>query len=127
MNFWERNNSGTQNFGGAYGSQNGGNMRRSGGNGFSDDGGSRNDTGGFGDGNPRYAQSAERDMRQKFEQYSSKSEDQLLCELSALAARMKNEGTFDAAAIENLYATASPFLNDMQRQRMRQLIDMLVK
>ena len=40
--------------------------------------------------------------------------------------RMKKDGTFDKAALENMYNTASPYLNEMQRQRMRQLINMLV-
>lgn len=72
------------------------------------------------------SQATEQDVRQKFEEYSSKSEEQLMSELSSLAARMKREGTFDAAVMENLYNTASPFLNEAQRQRMRQLINMLV-
>ncbi len=71
-------------------------------------------------------QNREQDLKQKFEEYSSKSEDQLMSELSSMAERMKKDGTFDKAALENMYNTASPYLNEMQRQRMRQLINMLV-
>ena len=46
-------------------------------------------------------------------------------DLAATVARMKKEGTFDISALENLYDTASPFLNDEQRSRMRSIIDML--
>ena len=112
MNFWERNNYGAQNgnynnqgMGGAYG--NGANNNQN--------------------GSAQRTQTTEQDVRQKFEEYSSKSEEQLLGELASLAERMKRDGSFDPAAIENLYNTASPFLNDMQRSRMRQLVDMLVK
>jgi len=37
---------------------------------------------------------------------------------------MKKDGSFDAAAMENLYNTAAPFLNEEQKQRMRSIIDM---
>ena len=47
-----------------------------------------------------------------------------MSELASTVARMKSDGTFDATAMENLYNTAAPFLNDMQRQRMRSIIDM---
>lgn len=69
----------------------------------------------------------EQDIRQKYEQYSSKSEDQLMNELAQTVARMKSDGTFDPTTIQNMYNTAAPFLNDMQRQRMRSIIDALVR
>lgn len=140
MNFWERNNFGTQNGrysngggargnqytdcnGGAYGSQNGNDAY-----GNQSAGGFNQDVNGdFKNGGAQRTQATEQDVRQKFEQYSSKSEEQLLGELASLAERMKSDGTFDPVAIENLYNTASPFLNDKQRQRMRQLVDMLVR
>ncbi len=68
---------------------------------------------------------SEQSVRDRMAQYEGKSEDQLMSELMSMAARMKNDGTFDAAAMENLFATASPFLNDEQRRRMRSIIDML--
>ncbi|MDE6060950.1 MAG: hypothetical protein K2G31_05735, partial [Clostridia bacterium] len=148
MNFWERNNFGTQNGtynnndsgargnqnmegtygGGVYGNQNGNGAY---GNQYASGAYSNQTAGGFNQGanggsfqnGGQYTQATEQDVRQKFEQYSSKSEEQLLGELASLAERMKSDGTFDPAAIENLYNTASPFLNDMQRQRMRQLVD----
>ena len=103
MNFWERNN---------FNSQNGMN------------GNAYNNTYGNNGNGQCGADGIEEDVRNKFEQYSGKSEDQLMNELAATVARMKKDGTFDAAAMENLYNTASPFLNDMQRQRMRAIIDM---
>ena len=132
MNFWERNNYGTQNgnynnrnVNGVYGNQNangaysGDSYNSQSSNGF-------NQGAGFQNGSSQRTQATEQDVRQKFEEYSSKSEEQLLGELASLAERMKRDGSFDPAAIENLYNTASPFLNDMQRSRMRQLVDMLV-
>ncbi len=68
---------------------------------------------------------SEQSVRDRMAQYEGKSEDELMRELMSMAARMKNDGTFDAAAMENLFATASPFLNDEQRRRMRSIIDML--
>ena len=65
--------------------------------------------------------------KERFEQYSNKSEEQLMNEMFATVRRMKSEGSFDAAALENLYNTAYPFLNEMQRQRMRSIIDMITK
>lgn len=103
MNFWERGN---------FNSQNGMN-----GNSYNNTYNNNNAGGRNG------ADNIEADVRNKFEQYSGKSEEQLMNELAATVARMKNDGTFDAAAMENLYNTASPFLNDMQRQRMRAIID----
>jgi len=68
---------------------------------------------------------SEQDVRDKFNEYSSKSEQQLMSELSALVNKMKSDGSFDPQAIENLYNTAAPFLNEMQRERMRAIIDMI--
>ena len=149
MNFWERNNFGTQNgtynnpnANGAYGNQNMNGAYGGAYNGQNANGayGVPNGNGTYGNqyangaynnqganGNSQRTQATEQDVRQKFEEYSSKSEEQLLGELASLAERMKKDGSFDPAAIENLYNTASPFLNDMQRSRMRQLVDMLVK
>ncbi len=103
MNFWERNDTEAGN--GRYGGRDG------------ENGANRKNSGGY----------DEQAMRDKYDEYSSKSEDQLMSELSAMVARMKNEGTFDPSAIENLYNTASPFLNEAQRQRMKQIVDMLVR
>lgn len=67
---------------------------------------------------------SEAEVRDRIDEYLGKSEDQLMSELSATVARMKKEGSFDPAALENLYNTASPFLNDEQRRRMRSIIEM---
>lgn len=75
--------------------------------------------------NGRNGKNAEDCMREKLDEYSSKSEDQLMNDLLSTVARMKKDGTFDISALENLYNTASPFLNDEQRGRMRSIINML--
>lgn len=65
------------------------------------------------------------DFQSKFNDYASKSEDELMSELNKTVNRMKEEGSFDVNMLENLYRTASPMLNDMQKSRMRSIIDML--
>lgn len=138
MNFWKRNdfNSRTVN------PQNFGTQGFNNQNGSAQNYGGRNCNSGYGvnstynaqnDGNGTYnAQNvgegcnfSEQDVRSKMEQYSGKSEDQLMNELTGMVARMKSEGTFDPSAVENLFNTASPFLNETQRERMRSIIDML--
>lgn len=68
---------------------------------------------------------SEDNVKEKLNEYSGKSEDQLMNDLASTVARMKKDGTFDISSLENLYNTASPFLNDEQRGRMRSIIDML--
>lgn len=67
------------------------------------------------------------DYHAKFEQYADKSENELLLELSQVANKMKRDGTFDVGELENFYVTASPYLNDEQRNRMKSIINMLKK
>lgn len=105
MNFWERNNFNGQN--GGYGNQNGYGRNSS------------NNT------NQSCGGCTEQDVRERMEQFNGKTEEQLMSELTAMVARMKSEGTFDTSVIDNLYATASPFLNEEQRQRMRAIVDLL--
>ena len=56
---------------------------------------------------------------------SQSFEEELTAQLLESAKRMKAQGSFDSQALENLYNTAYPMLNDAQRQRMRSIIDML--
>ena len=98
MNFWERNDNRQNN---TYNSSESGNQSGAKGN-------------------------SEQDIRDKINAYGNKSEDELMRELGATAARMKRDGTFDASEMEKLYATASPFLNEEQKKRMRSIIDMLI-
>lgn len=65
------------------------------------------------------------DFKDKFNNYTSKSESELMDELTKVAKKMKADGSFDVAMLENLYNTASPFLNPVQRERMRGIIDAL--
>ncbi len=65
------------------------------------------------------------DFKDKFNNYASKSESELMDELTKVAKKMKADGSFDVAMLENLYNTASPFLNTVQRERMRGIIDAL--
>lgn len=78
--------------------------------------------GGFDNGNNNCNQN---NFQNKFDEYSSMSEKQLYAELANVVDRMKREGTFDISALENLYATSSPYLNEAQRARMKSIIDML--
>lgn len=94
-----------------YGNRNGGNgnagNRNYGNNGDSNNAGSNND------------------FQSKFDEYSSMSEKQLYVELANVVERMKRDGSFNISALENLYATSAPFLNEVQRERMKNIIDML--
>lgn len=81
------------------------------------------DYNGMNGGNPQNSN----DYQAKFEQYADKSENELLLELSQVANKMKRDGTFDVGELENFYATASPYLNDEQRNRMKSIINMLKK
>lgn len=65
------------------------------------------------------------DFQSKFDEYSGMSEKQLYAELASVVDRMKRDGSFDISTLENLYATSAPFLNDIQRERMKNIIDML--
>lgn len=65
------------------------------------------------------------DFQSKLNEYASKSETELMRELNDAVKKMKEEGSFDVDMLENLYKTAAPLLNDMQRGRMRSIIDML--
>lgn len=64
-------------------------------------------------------------FEEKFASFAQKSEEELTAQLLESAKRMKAQGSFDSQALENLYNTACPMLNDAQRQRMRSIIDML--
>lgn len=64
-------------------------------------------------------------FEQKFASYAQKSEEELTAQLLDVARRMKEQGSFDQSALENLYNTVYPMLGEMQRQRMRSIIDML--
>ena len=57
-------------------------------------------------------------FEQKFASYAQKSEEELTAQLLDVARRMKEQGSFDPNAPENLYKTAYPKLGEMQRQRM---------
>ncbi len=61
----------------------------------------------------------------KYNEYSQKSEQELMCDLNRVASKMKSEGSFDISAIEGFYNNASVYLNSEQRNRMRTIIDML--
>ncbi len=58
-------------------------------------------------------------------EYSQKSEDELMDELKRKVADLKASGSFDVSTLENFYLTASPFLDDVQKRRMRSIIDAL--
>ena len=81
-----------------------------------------------GDGNGaqnRNGEQCRESFEQKFASYAQKSEEELTEQLLDVARRMKEQGSFDPNALENLFRTAYPMLGEMQRQRMRSIIDML--
>ncbi len=110
MNFWENGNRGSDSrgagttsgaMGGRYGTTNAG-------------------------GDPRaYDRDINEDLARRLAGFEGKSEEQLMGELLSSVGRMKSEGSFDPAALDRLYATASQFLSQGQRERMRAIIDML--
>ncbi len=61
----------------------------------------------------------------KYNEYSQKSEQELMRDLNQVANKMKNEGSFDITAIESFFNNASLYLNNEQKGRMRAIIDML--
>ena len=67
----------------------------------------------------------EDDVRDKINEYASKSQDELMSELLTTATRMKGEGTWTSVDLENFFERVSVFLNSEQRERMRELINML--
>lgn len=73
----------------------------------------------------RGSQNDNKSFEEKFASFAQKSEEELTAQLLETAKRMKAQGSFDSQALENLYNTAYPMLNDVQRQRMRSIIDML--
>ena len=73
------------------------------------------------------AQGAGSDFYDRLNSFTDKSEEQLMSELTSAVDRMKAEGAFDPASPERLYVTAAPFLSEAQRERMRRIIDMLIK
>lgn len=84
--------------------------------------GRQNDTN---NGNCGYQNVNERTFEEKLASFAQKSEEELTAQLLESAKRMKAQGSFDPQSLENLYNTAYPMLNDVQRQRMRIIIDML--
>lgn len=108
MNFWENGTRGGNDGHGRAGNYNSGNF-------YGNDSGAR----GYG------GDSMQDDIAARLSRYSGKSEEQLMQELRESVQRMKADGTFDPASIDNLYNTAYPLLNEAQRQRMRYIIDML--
>ncbi len=81
----------------------------------------------YGQGGQGCAQGAGSDFYDRLSGFTDKSEEQLMSELTSAVDRMKAEGTFDPASLERLYVTAAPFLSEAQRERMRRIIDMLIK
>ncbi len=59
--------------------------------------------------------------------YSKMSEEELFLQLKESAAKEKANGTFDKAALQNFYNTASPMLTPEQKAKMRLIIDEISK
>lgn len=65
------------------------------------------------------------DFMATYAKYASKRESELMTELQQKVSEMRQNGTLDVQMLEKLYATTSPMLNDIQRQKMRSVIDAL--
>lgn len=107
MNFWENSNRYGQNDVGQS------DVGREGARGDH----TRGDAYGLGGMSPEFAE--------RLNSFAGKSEDGLMDELVKKTAALKAEGAFDPVALDRLYATASPFLSETQRERMRAIIEML--
>lgn len=66
------------------------------------------------------------DVYDKMNEFSGKSESQLSDELTYLVGKMKADGTFNPDELVNLYNTAYPYLNDYQRERMKDIINNII-
>lgn len=66
-----------------------------------------------------------KDFVNRYNDYSSKSEEELLKDLDNIVTKMKNDGSFDAQALESFYNMAGSFLSESQRERMRHIIDVI--
>ncbi len=119
MNFWENDPYGTG-YGGA------GSFERRGAQGADRRGGQNADAR-AGQCGQDGSQGVGCDFYDRLSGFTDKSEEQLMSELTSAVDRMKAEGSFDPASLERLYLTASPFLSEGQRERMRKIIDMLIK
>ena len=59
------------------------------------------------------------------ENYSNRSEEELISQMLKLIAQKKAEGTFDAEQIKNLANTIAPLLTEEQREKMHSLLRFL--
>ncbi len=64
-------------------------------------------------------------LQDDYEFYRSKSKRELLETLAKMTQEQKQNGTLDAASMEETYRMLSPLLDNRQKQLLRALIDEL--
>lgn len=62
-------------------------------------------------------------FNEAYQRYSGRSEEELMQELLSKAGALRASGQLDVEGLERLYATAAPLLSEVQRKRMRGIID----
>lgn len=60
-----------------------------------------------------------------YNEYKDKSEDELIKELLSHVAKQKKEGTFNYASLCEMLNQISPFLNEQQKTRMKEILEQL--
>ncbi len=66
-----------------------------------------------------------KDFENKYNEYSSKSEDELNSELYKEVEKLKKDGKFNVSDFEKIYETAKMFMSPDQADKMRKIIDRL--
>lgn len=58
-------------------------------------------------------------------EYKDKSEDELISELFKYVAKQKENGTFDYENLSNMLNQISPFLNEQQKNKMKDILNQI--
>ncbi len=60
-----------------------------------------------------------------YNEYKDKSEDELIKELLSHVAKQKQDGTFDYDSLCGMLNQVSPFLNESQKIKMKEILEQL--
>lgn len=71
---------------------------------------------------PQVSESVKRDVSSLMNEYSGRSEDELMRELIAATGRQKAEGRFDSAGLEKSVRTILPMLNAEQKRKLYEIL-----
>ena len=70
---------------------------------------------------------SENDIRKTAEKYGKKSDDELLKDILQMANQGRSEGTLSDSALSEFARKVSPMLNEEQRRRLEQVLNMIKK